>query len=116
MPENRNRKHHQDRLGKALREEIASIVEGELRDPRVTPANVTEVHLIPGGKTAHVLVAVHGDAAAARTVLDGLMAAKNYIRREVAARLALRQAPELMFQLDTTEQSETRIDELLHRI
>src|SRR5438045_2518458 len=116
MPENRSRKHHQERLGVALREEIASIVEGELHDPRVTPANVTEVILPPGGKTAHVLVAVHGDAAAARAVLDGLVTAKNYIRHELAERLGLRVPPELIFRLNTAEQSETRIDELLHRI
>jgi ribosome-binding factor A len=116
MPENRSRKHHQERLGGALREEIASIIEGELADPRVTPAYVTEVLLAPGGKSAHVLVAVYGDAAAGRQALDGLVAARGYIRHELAERLGLRVAPELIFRLDTSEQAETRIDELLHRI
>ena len=115
MPENRSRKHHQERLGDALREEIASIVEGELADPRITPASVSEVHLAQHGRIAYVWVAVHGgDEAQARSALDGLTAAKNYIRHEVAQRLGLRTAPEIIFELDRA--FETRIDELLHRI
>ncbi|SRR5258706_10513907 len=115
MPENRSRKHHQDRLGGALREEIATIIEGELADPRVTPANVSDVRLAPGGKAAHVFVIVYGDEATAQHALDGLFAAKGYIRHAVGVRLGLRHPPELVFQLDRSQQSETRIDELLRR-
>ena len=114
--ENRNAQHHRERLGEALREEIATIVEGELADPRIGLATVTEVHLAPDGKSAHVMVAVQGTDDEAAASLKGLNAARNFIRREVADRLRLRHAPELFFQLDRSEQYETRIDELLHRI
>src|SRR5512146_2191828 len=56
MPENRARKHHQQRVGEALREEITSIIEGELSDPRIGSAAVSEVHLAPDGKSARIFV------------------------------------------------------------
>lgn len=116
MPENRARKHHQERLGEALREEITSIIEGELSDPRIGSAAISEVHLAPDGKSARVFVYVNGDEAEERKTMQGLMAAKGYVRHEVAERLGLRHPPELIFQLDRSEKYGTRIEELLGRI
>jgi ribosome-binding factor A len=114
--ERRQYEHHLGRLAEALREEISAIVEGELADPRVGLATVTDVTLAPDGKSAHVLVAVVGDEKEALESIKGLTAATGYIRHEVADRLRLRHAPELYFRLDKSEQYETRIDELLKRI
>ena len=108
--------HHRERLGEALREEISVIVEGELGDPRIGLATVADVKLAPDGKSAHVLVAVPGDDAEAERAMEGLTAARNYIRHEIADRLRLRHAPELHFQLDRSQEYETRIDTLLKRV
>ncbi len=117
MPENRSRKHHQERMGEALREEITTIIQGELADPRIGSAVVTEVHLSPDGKSAHVFVAVQSDGEQVTAdTMRGLVSAKGYIRHEVAERLGLRHPPELIFELDRSEQYESRIEELLGRI
>ncbi|HLX74962.1 MAG TPA: 30S ribosome-binding factor RbfA [Terriglobales bacterium] len=116
MPEQRNLRHRRERLGEALREEIETILEGELGDPRIGLANVTAVQLAPDGKSAHVLVAVQGGEAEAGETLDGLTAARGFIRHELAERLQLRHAPELFFALDKGHQYEARIDQLLKRI
>ena len=116
MTENRNAQHHRERLGEALREEIAAIVEGELGDPRIGLATVNMVRLAPNGKSAQVMVAVVGDDKEASHTIAGLQAARNFIRHEIADRLRLRHAPELFFQLDRSEQYGARIDELLDRI
>ena len=116
MPENRARKHHQERLGEALREEITSIIEGELSDPRIGSAAVSEVHLAEDGKSARIFIFVSGDEAEERSTMKGLMAAKGYIRHEVAERLGLRHPPELVFQVDRSDKYGARIDELLGRI
>ena len=116
MPENRARKHHQQRLGEALREEITTIIEGELSDPRIASVAVSEVHLAPDGRSAHVFVVVSGDEAEERKALQGLMAAKGYIRHEMAERLGLRHPPELIFEVDHSQQYGSRIEELLGRI
>ena len=116
MPGNRARKHHQERLGEALREEITSIIEGELSDPRIGSAAVSEVHLAEDGKSARVYIFVSGDEAEERSTMKGLMAAKGYIRHEIAVRLGLRHPPELVFQIDRSDKYGSRIDELLGRI
>src|SRR3954454_2205548 len=114
--ERRQYEHHLGRLAEALREEISAIVEGELADPRVGLATVTDVTLAPDGKSAHVLVAVVGDLKEAEQSIKGLTAAVGYIRHEVGDRLRLRHAPELYLRLAKSDQYETRIDELLKRV
>ena len=37
------------------------MLEGELSDPRIAPSYVTDVVLAPGGKSARIFIAVHGD-------------------------------------------------------
>lgn len=114
--EQRAQKHHRERLGEAIRDEIGAILEGELGDPRIGLVTVSEVLLAPKGKSAHVLVSVAGEDKEAVDTLEGLAAATGYIRHEVAARLGLRVAPELFFRLDQSERYGGRVKELLRRV
>jgi len=119
MPEHRGRKHHQDRVAEALREEIGAMIEGELSDPRIDLCYVSEVVLNPGGKSARVYVAIDSavkdiDKAEQNTVA-GLEAAKGYIRFEIKERLGVRHVPELSFLADRSGSYQARIDELMER-
>ncbi len=116
MPEHRGREHHRERLADAIRDEIGVILEGELADPRVGLATVSEVHLAPDGKSARVLVVVPGDEKQAREAMRGLESATGFIRHQLAERLRLRHPPELIFHLDRSEQYGSRIEELLDRV
>ena len=58
MPEHRARKHHQDRVAEALREEIDAMIEGELTDTRIESCHISEVVLNSGGKSAYDYVDV----------------------------------------------------------
>lgn len=113
--EKRGVKHHRGRLGEALREEIETLVEGELADPRIGLVSVTGVQLAEDGRSAQVLVDVEGDDDEAERSLAGLDGAKAYIRHELAGRLGLRRAPELLFRLDRSEREKARVEELLDR-
>jgi ribosome-binding factor A len=113
--ERRGQKYHRERLGGALREEIATILEGELSDPRIGLVNVTEVQLAPDSRSARVLVSVDGDDDEAAESLEGLRAAVGYIRRELVERLHLRRPPELVFVLDRSQEAAARVEELLGR-
>ena len=113
--EKRGAKYHRERLGEALREEIETIVEGELGDPRIGLVNVSSVELAEDSRSARILVVVEGDDSEAERTMEGLSAAVGYIRAEVADRLHLRRAPELVFQVDRSEQFQARVDELLKR-
>ena len=114
--ENRGQKHQRQRRGEALREEIATVVEGELEDPRIGLVTVNEVQIAPDGKVARVFVQVDGDDEQAAESLAGLQASVGYIKHQVVANLGLRHSPELVFVLDRSQQYSSRIDELLTRI
>jgi ribosome-binding factor A len=113
--ERRGQKYHRERLGEALREEIETIVEGELGDPRIGLVSVSAVQVAEDSRSARVLVVVEGDDRETLQALQGLQAASGYIRHEVAERLHLRRPPELLFQLDRSDQYAARVEELLKR-
>jgi len=115
MPEQRARKYHQDRVAEALREEIGAMIEGELSDPRISFAYVSQVVLNPGGKSALIYVAVDGGPDEEAKTVEGLMAARGYIRHELLERMGVRHIPELTFHVDRSEKMKARIDELLGR-
>ena len=115
MPEQRARKYHQDRVAETLREEIGAMIEGELSDPRISFAYVTQVVLNPGGKSALIYVAVDGGIEEEQKTIDGLMAARGYIRHELLERMGVRHIPDLTFHIDRSEKMKARIEELLGR-
>ncbi len=95
MPEQRARKYHQDRVAETLREEIGAMIEGELSDPRISFAYITQVVLNPGGKSALIYVAVDGGPKEESQTIEGLMAARGYIRHELLERMGVRHVPDL---------------------
>jgi ribosome-binding factor A len=113
--EKRGAKYHRGRLAEALREEIETLVEGELADPRIGLVSVSSVALADDSRSARVFVTVEGDDAEAARSLEGLNTAVGYIRRQVAERLHLRRPPELFFQVDRSGVYEARVEQLLSR-
>jgi ribosome-binding factor A len=116
MPERRGASHHRDRVVEALKDEVGAILEGELADKRIGLCYVTEVVLNPGGKSARIYVCVDGDEQEAQQAMEGLGAARAYIRNEVRDRLGKRHVPELSFHLDRSEEYGGRIEQLLNRV
>lgn len=115
MPEQRGRKYHRERVAQTLREEIGAMIEGELSDPRISFAYVSQVVLQPGGKSALIYIAVDGGEQEEAGTLAGLMAARGYIRHELLERMGVRFVPELTFHIDRSDKMKARIDELLGR-
>ncbi len=116
MPELRAKKHHQDRMAETLREEISSMIVGELSDPRIRFAYVTEVALAPGGRSARVFIALDsGGTVEEEETIAGLVAARGHIRHELLERLGKRHVPELTFHIDRSKKVTTRIDDLMSR-
>ena len=92
------------------------MLEGELSDPRIAPCHVTEVVLAPGGKSCRVFIAVVGSAKEEADTLEGLMAARGFIRTEIRYRMGVRHVPEITFAIDRSEKINSRMDELLGRM
>ena len=115
MLEQRARKYHQDRVAETIREEIDAMILGDLSDPRISSSHVTQVLLNPGGKSAEVYVQVDDGADAEVATVEGLTAARGWIRAELKSRMGKRHVPELAFHADRSERMVGRIDELLTR-
>ena len=77
--------------------------------------SVTAVHVADDGRSAEVWVNVEGDDTDADQSIEGLEAAREYIRHELIERLHLRRAPELFFRLDRPEQDKARVEQMLAR-
>jgi len=116
MAIDRARQHHRDRVAETIRDEISSMMAGELADPRIGSAFVTEVVMNPGGKSARVFIAIASGAEAdTTTTINGLVAARGYIRYELRERMGVRHVPELSFHLDKSDGIKDRVGELLGR-
>ncbi len=115
MAEPRSRIYHRGRVAEGLREEIGSMLEGELTDPRIGFCHVTEVVMNPASKSARVFLAVDGGEEIEEQTVEALQAAKGFIRHELKERMGLQRVPELTFHVDRKERLQGRIDELLHR-
>ena len=116
MPEQRARTYHRNRVANTFSEEIGAMLEGELSDPRIAPSYVTDVVLAPGGKSARIFVAVHGTEQEEASTLEGLLAARAYIRSQLRDRMGVRHVPDLTFAIDRSKRMTGRMDELLGRM
>jgi ribosome-binding factor A len=107
------------RVEKGLREELASLLSGAVKDPGARGAIVTRVEVTKDLRSARVFVRLlegGDDVERRRQVLAALGRASGMLRREVTHLLSLRHAPELRFAYDEGLDYTTRVEELLVEI
>lgn len=102
-----------ERLGEALKEEIAEVVGFGMEDPRLIGVTVTDVTVSEDLRDAKVFVLIDGGDKAIDEALRALRHASVYVRQQVAMDLGLRHAPHLHFVRDTAEENAARIGALL---
>ena len=102
-----------ERLAEQIREEVSLIIAGEVEDPRVGFATVTEVKLSADLRHAKVYVSVIGTENEVKGSLVALRHASGFIRHQLGAVLRMRHTPELHFAHDDVELRAARIEELL---
>ncbi len=87
-----------------------------MSDPRVGNANVTEVHLSPDFRHAHVTLALEGTAEEQAATLDALNHAKQFLRHQLAERLQLFRTPDLQFTAALPAELGAKAQQILKRI
>ena len=102
-----------ERLAEQIREEVSLIIAGEVEDPRVGFATVTDVKLSADLRHAKVYVSVIGSENEVKGSLVALRHASGFIRHQLGAVLRMRHTPELHFAHDDVEVRAARIEELL---
>ena len=105
-----------ERLNSAFQEEISDILRNEIKDPRVGFVSITRVDLTQDVRQARVYFSVLGPEESRQESLEGLKSAAGFIRSEVARRVRLRYAPEIVFRLDDSIVHGVRIMELLNQV
>ena len=106
-----------DRVGQQIHEEIAQILQGgALKDPRVGYVTFTGVKVDQEIRQATVFFTVIGDEAQIKQSLEGLNAARGFIRRELGQRLQIRHTPELHFKYDPSVANGARIESLINQV
>ncbi len=105
------------RVGDLLRAELATIIQREMRDPRVRLTTVSGVTVSRDLSHAEVRISVlEQDPEKRRETVAALEHAAGYIRSLLARRVRLRIVPELAFKLDRGAEHSQRITEILEEL
>lgn len=105
------------RINGEVQKELAEIIRGEIKDPRISPlTSVISVEVAPDLKTCKAWISVYGDDHVAEDILAGLRSAEGYIRRELARRINLRNTPEIRFIVDQSIAYGVKMSKLIDEV
>lgn len=105
------------RVSQDIKRELIDII-GEMKDPRVKDGmlTVTRVEAAPDLSSARVFVSVLGGKTGTQGAVDALDKAKGHVRSEIASRMHIRRAPELIFIADDNAAYAAHINDLLNNL
>ena len=102
-----------DRVNQLIKEEVSTLLQRELKDPRLGFVTVTEVETAKDLRMAKVFVSVLGDERQWASSLAALTSARGFVRNWLRQHLDLRVTPELDFRADHSLEHAARIQSLL---
>lgn len=106
-----------DRVAEAIREEIATFLAEDVKDPRIVGlVTVTGVDVSRDLRHARVFVSVMGSEDEQARTHEGLASLAGHLRARVGRALRLRLAPEIQFRADDSIARAAHIESLLARI
>jgi ribosome-binding factor A len=106
-----------DRVAAAIREEVATFLNQDVKDPRVVGlVTVTGVDVSRDLRVATVYVSIYGSEAERAATADGLASVASHLRSRIGRSLRLRLAPEIVFKPDESIARAARIETLLSQL
>lgn len=105
-----------ERVAEEIRKEIATMLFGEIHDPRIGFVTITKVQLSKDLRQAKVYFSMIGTEKEKEKTTQGLQSASGYMRREIGKRLKLRYFPELTFKFDDSLEYADRIEKIIKDI
>lgn len=112
MPKDTNRPR---RVAELIKRELAVLIPRTLDDRRTHQATLTHVDVSPDLKSARVYFTLLAGGAGAEPVLAAFKRASGHLRRDLAARVALRVIPELRFHFDASVERGDRLTRLIEQ-
>ena len=98
-----------EKVNRTLQKEIGSIIQFEVKDPRVEFVTVTHVEVSRDLQHARVYFTVLGDTHKIQAAHEGLQHARGFIRRLAGQRMHMRYTPEIDFIFDESLERSFRI-------
>lgn len=106
-----------ERLNKIIQQEISSLLEREVNDPRLSNLiSITRVSVSPDLKYAKVFVSILGNETNKTETLAGFNTASGFLRKELASHLRLKYAPQLSFHYDDSIERGARLLKLIGQV
>ena len=105
-----------DRVNQLVKEEISTLLQRELKDPRLGFVTVTEVETSKDLRLAKVFVSVLGDERQWAASLAALASARGFVRNWLRQHLDLRVTPEIDFRPDRSMEHAAKIQSLLQQV
>ena len=101
------------RIEEMVQRELATLIQQEVKDPRVGMVTVSAVNMSPDLKHAKIFVTLLGDDRNIDDCVKALNHAARYLRHELASRLYLKTIPDLRFVYDESIKAGARLAELI---
>ena len=105
-----------ERVADQIREEITALLSRHVQDPGIGFVTITRVTVTADLQLARVYYTSIGDDKQKKETVRALGRVNPYLRRQIAARINLRRAPELQFFYDDTIADAQRMEELLAEV
>ena len=105
-----------EKVQEAIQHELSSMLLLDIKDPRIKLVTVTGVNLTDDMSQAKIYVSLYGTPEEQEEAWKALNKAKGFLRTEIAKRIRLRFAPELILEKDTSWEYGAHIDRLLRQI
>ncbi|WP_133407865.1 30S ribosome-binding factor RbfA [Parashewanella tropica] len=105
------------RIGQQLQQELAMVLQREIKDPRVGFVTVNDVEVSRDLSFARVFVTFFDeDQEQIKQKLEALQGAAPYVRTLIAGRMKLRVMPELKFEYDSSLVEGMRMSNLVTEV
>lgn len=104
------------RVAEAIRNELATLLIGKVRDPRLQTIHFSRVEVSDDLSLARIFYTVLGDKNEIRQAGAGLEKAKGFMRSHIARTLNLRFTPALQFNYDDVADKVAELDDIFQEL
>ena len=107
-----------ERVASLIRREVSQLLISGIRDVRVQHGMITITEIALSGDLQHckIFVSIYGSQDNKEDIITGLRSATGFLKGELARRLQMRRAPEIIFELDNGIEKGANVLNLLGKL
>lgn len=105
-----------NRVAEQIKKELGTVIQREMKDPRLGFITITGVEVTNDLSQAKVYLSVFGNEEKKQDSLKALEKAQGFLRSEIGARIQMRHVPELSFKLDHSIEYGNKIESIISKL